>query len=93
MDGKFKISISRNNVFIYEEKIESTERIKPSKGYSYHQKDPTSLDLKMDICFKENLRSKIANVFKPVQTAYLPILSIYYLFTKQSEFKKIPIRL
>jgi len=63
-DSKYKLIVKRANETIYEESITPNVPIYPSGQFKYHQKEPTSLDIKLDVCFRENIGSKIKNVFK-----------------------------
>ena len=62
--GTFKLKINRLNEYIYNETITTNEIVNPTQKHSYHQKDPRTLDLVLELSYKEKIGSKVANVFK-----------------------------
>ena len=64
VESKFKILIKQSNKTIHHELISPNVLIKPTREFDYHEKDPHTLDIKLDVIFVENLGSKILNVFK-----------------------------
>ena len=67
-ESKFKIVIKQANKAIFEEFIIPNDVINRTQEFDYHEKDPQTLDIKLDVIFKEKVGSKILNVFKIGQT-------------------------
>ena len=68
VESKFKILIKQSNKTIHHELISPNVLIKPTREFDYHEKDPQTLEIKLDVILKEKVGSKILNVFKIGQT-------------------------
>ena len=67
-DSKFKIVLKQSNKTIFEELIIPNVVINRAQEFDYHEKDPQTLEIKLDVILKEKVGSKILNVFKIGQT-------------------------
>jgi hypothetical protein len=67
-DTKFKIVVKQANKTIFEELIIPNDVINRTQEFDYHEKDPQTMEIKLDVIFKEKMGSKILNVLKFGQT-------------------------